>query len=249
LLKKADGRELRSVSTRTVVEGEGGAEISLKKRRSRKSVGVVDDNLLAPSDKESEKAEEEKKEEKEEEEEEDEEEEEEVPEDLANLPPKQQKRRILWRSTWMMGLGTIIVLLFSDPMVDVLSELGVRIHVPPFYVAFILAPIASNASELIASMNYAQKKTKKSITISLSALEGAATMNNSFCLGLFLILIVARNLVWEFSAETISILIVELCLFGMSFKKTHNLIDAVIIVSFYPISLFLVIMMEYGGLN
>jgi len=74
-------------------------------------------------------------------------------------------------------------------------------------------------------------------------------MNNSFCLGLFLILIVGRNLVWEFSAETISILAVELCLFAMSFKKTYNLIDAAVILSFYPISLFLVAMIEYGGLN
>ena len=45
--------------------------------------------------------------------------------------------------------------------VDVLSELGHRIHVPPFFVAFVLAPLASNASELIASYNYALKKTKK----------------------------------------------------------------------------------------
>jgi len=149
----------------------------------------------------------------------------------------------------MMGLGTIITLLFSDPMVDVMSELGNRMTIPPFYVAFVLAPVASNASELIASINYAKKKTKKTITISLSTLEGAATMNNSFCLGLFLILIVGRNLVWEFSAETISILLVEVGLFAMSFKKTYNLIDAAIILAFYPISLFLVAMIEYGGLN
>jgi len=149
----------------------------------------------------------------------------------------------------MMGLGTIVTLLFSDPMVDVMAELGHRMTIPAFYVAFVLAPIASNASELIASINYAKKKTKKTITISLSTLEGAATMNNSFCLGLFLILIVGRNLVWEFSAETISILVVELCLFAMSFKKTYNLIDAAVILSFYPISLFLVAMIEYGGLN
>lgn len=53
--------------------------------------------------------------------EENDEEEEEVPEDIASLPPHLQRLRILWRSFWMMGLGTLVVLLFSDPMVDVLS--------------------------------------------------------------------------------------------------------------------------------
>ena len=60
---------------------------------------------------------------------------------------------------------------------------------PPFYVAFVLAPLASNASELIASVNYASKKSKKTITVALAALEGAACMNNTFCLAIFMGLI------------------------------------------------------------
>jgi len=179
-----------------------------------------------------------------------EEEEEEVPEDLAHLPPSKQKLRILLRAGWMMGLGTAVVLLFSDPMVDVLSTLGDRFNIDPFYVAFVLAPIASNASELIASINYATKKTKKTITISLAALEGAACMNNTFCLGIFLCLIFGRGLVWEFSAETISIVVVELILFGFSLKRTHRLLEATIIIALYPLSIFLVWFLEnIAGLN
>jgi len=179
-----------------------------------------------------------------------EEEDDEVPEDLANLPPKRQKLRILWRSAWMMGLGTGIVLLFSDPMVGVLNTLGDRFNINAFYVAFVLAPVASNASELIASINYATKKTKKTITISLGALEGAACMNNTFCLGIFLCLIYAKKLVWEFSAETIVIIVIELALFGFSLKRTHRLLEACIILSLYPLSIFLVWFLEnVAGLN
>jgi hypothetical protein len=177
-------------------------------------------------------------------EEEDEEEEEEVPEDIAELPAEQQRFRILLRASWMMGLGTLVVLLFSDPMVDVLSELGERIDIPAFYVSFVLAPIASNASELIASINYAAKKSKKSITISLVALEGAASMNNTFCLGVFLALIFFRSLVWEFTAETVAIIVVEIGLFFYTMKKTHTPLDALIILSFYPISLCIVALLE-----
>ena len=47
-------------------------------------------------------------------------------------------------------------------------------------------------------MSYARKKTTKSITIGLSSLEGAAIMNNTFCLGIFLSLVYFRGLKWSF---------------------------------------------------
>lgn len=103
--------------------------------------------------------------------EEEDDEEEEVPEDIKDLPPEEQQRRIKMRSLWMMAIGTAIVLVISDPMVEVLGEIGNRTGIPAFYISFVLAPLASNASELIAAYNYAQKKTVKTISISLATLQ------------------------------------------------------------------------------
>lgn len=114
---------------------------------------------------------------------EDAEDEDDMPDDLRDLSPAEQQRMIKWRAACMMGLGSVIVILISDPMVDVLSEIGKRTQVPAFYVAFVLAPMASNASELVAAYNYAQKKTRATISISLATLLGAAIMNNTFVLG------------------------------------------------------------------
>jgi len=69
------------------------------------------------------------------------------------------------------------------------AEVGKRTGISSFYVAFVIAPLASNASELIASYSYALKKTPASISISLQALQGAACMNNTFCLSIFMALI------------------------------------------------------------
>eukprot|EP00930_Biecheleria_cincta_P060673 TRINITY_DN46290_c0_g1_i1.p1 TRINITY_DN46290_c0_g1~~TRINITY_DN46290_c0_g1_i1.p1 ORF type:complete len:502 (-),score=123.22 TRINITY_DN46290_c0_g1_i1:52-1557(-) len=172
-------------------------------------------------------------------------EEEELPEDLADLPPEEQQRRIKTRAAWGMSLGTLLVLIFSDPMVDLLSELGKRLDVSPFYISFVLAPLASNASELVAGFNYAKKKTKKSITTSLSTLEGAAIMNNTFCLGIFLALVYCKNLAWEFSAETICILFVQVALVAnVMGRSVHRVVDGFIIMSLYPISLFIVWFLE-----
>jgi hypothetical protein len=105
-------------------------------------------------------------------------------------------------------------------------------------------------------------------------------MNNTFCLGIFLLLIYAKNLAWQFSAETISILFIEvkkpvdrrsfafassglawlyldvhppptppnqLLMAVYAHKHTHRLIDGIIIMSFYPLSLLLVVLLEGPG--
>lgn len=149
----------------------------------------------------------------------------------------------------MMSLGTFLVILFSDPMVGVFSEVGNRTGIRSFYISFVMAPLASNASELLAAFNYASKKTQKTVSISFSTLEGAGCMNNTFCLGIFLALIAFRQLAWEFSAETISILLVEVAMFLFTLKPIHTQLDALIILSLFPISICVVALLEMTGLN
>jgi Ca2+/Na+ antiporter len=180
-----------------------------------------------------------------EDEDEDEGEAEDIPEDLADLPPDVQKRAILNRSFMLMGFGTGLVLVFSDPMVDVLSEIGVRTDVPAFYISFILAPLASNASELVAAYSYAQKRTQKSMTISLSTLEGAACMNNTFCLCIFFVLVYWRGLAWQFTAETICIVVIQLIMGCIALSsKTMPFGLGIFILLLYPASLAGVYVLE-----
>lgn len=181
-----------------------------------------------------------KKTDNEEDQEEEEEEEEDIPDDLIGLSMEEQQYKIKVRAFTKMAIGTFLVMIFSDPMVDVLSEIGTRTGVPAFYISFVLAPLASNASELIASFNYAKKKTSKTISISISALLGAACMNNTFCLGIFMGLMSFNNLAWKFSAETITILFVQFIMGYMAMKRTQTLMDALIICSLFPLSIGLI---------
>jgi len=172
-------------------------------------------------------------------------EEEDVPEDLADLAPEEQQKRIKVRSFKQMAMGTLLCLVFSDPMVDLLSEIGKRVGVSAFYISFVLAPIASNASELVSAYSYAKKRTAKSMTTALSCLVGAAVMNNTFCLGIFLALVYVKGLAWEFTAETLSIVFVQLMLGLMVyFRRGMYLYHGFIILSFYPLALALVWVLE-----
>merc|ERR1719375_1306120 len=149
------------------------------------------------------------------------------------------------RSCWQMGLGTLRVLVFSDPLVDCLTEWGKRLKISSFYVAFVLAPFASNASELLSAYNYAVKKTSSSITTSLSTLVGAACMNNTFCLGVMFALVYFKELAWQFKAETLSIMLVQWFIGFLAIStSTHTTLHAIIIIACYPACLFLVKFLE-----
>ncbi|KAF4651240.1 hypothetical protein FOZ61_010639 [Perkinsus olseni] len=172
-----------------------------------------------------------------------------IPEDLADLSPDEQQSRIKIRAAYLMGIGTLLVLIFSDPAVDVLNEIGVRSGINSFYISFILAPLASNASELVAAYTYAQKKTSKHITISISTLQGAASMNNTFCLGIFLAVVYFQGLVWTFTAETITIIIIEMIIGLIALRRIHLLVHGLMVLCLYPLSLLLVYVLEANGID
>jgi len=178
------------------------------------------------------------------------EEEEEVPEDFTDLSPDEQQAAIKKRAFLMLLVGTALVVIFSDPMVDVLQELANRAGIPPFYVAFVLAPLASNATEVLASQYYAAKKTRKTITVALSTLEGAAALNNTFCLGIFMGLVYFRGLAWQYTAETIAIILAELVVGAVVLKgPIMTVANGLIIFSVFPLSLVFVAVMESYGFD
>eukprot|EP00038_Savillea_parva_P009529 m.184116 g.184116 ORF g.184116 m.184116 type:complete len:645 (+) comp16035_c0_seq1:69-2003(+) len=172
-------------------------------------------------------------------------------ENETGLDPKTQQWEIKKSAFKMMGIGTIVVLVVSDPAVDVLSSIGARTGIPAFYVAFVLAPLASNASELIAAYNYASKKTPSSIGISLATLEGAGIMNNTFCLGIFFLIIFINNdIAWTFTAETLGILLVEIGVAIIAQRETMTVFSACMVLSLYPLSLIFIALLErYTNLN
>jgi Ca2+/Na+ antiporter len=174
---------------------------------------------------------------------------EEVPADFTDLSPDEQQSAIKKRAFSMLFIGTALVVVFSDPMVDVMQEIAVRLGLSPFYVSFILAPLASNASEVIASQYYAAKKTRKTITVSLTALEGAASMNNTFCLSIFMGLIYFRGLAWQYTAETVAIVAVQFIIGFMVQKNVMLTSTGLLIILIFPLSIVFVAALEAMGVD
>jgi len=143
------------------------------------------------------------------------------------------------------------VLFVSDPFVDVLGVWGKRLGIPGFYVSFVVAPFASNASELLSAYVYAKKKTKSALTTSVSTLIGAACMNNTFVLAIFFGLIYFKGLAWEFTAETISIVTVQFLIgiMAITSKPSMSYSKGLIVLACYPLCLGIVAGLEAMGLD
>ena len=120
---------------------------------------------------------------------------------------------------------------------------------PGFYIAFVLAPLASNAPEIISGIPYPLKKTRKTITITLSMLEGAACMNNTFCLAIFMCLVYFKNLAWKFSAETLAILLVELLVGMVAMQKVMTTSKAYMVLALFPLSIVFIATLKSLGFD
>ncbi|KAH8053193.1 Ca2 Cation Antiporter (CaCA)-like protein [Aureococcus anophagefferens] len=164
----------------------------------------------------------------------DDDEDEEVPDEFVADKYKSiedQQAAIRRAAMKLCGLGTALVLTFSDPVVDVLNEAGARSGVNAFYVSFVVAPIITNGSEVLASYTFALKKTQKSMVVAYEQLLGAAVMNNTYCLLVFLAIIYFQKLYWKYTAETLAILAAEAC-------------TALAVLSLFPATIALVYVLE-----
>eukprot|EP00238_Polyblepharides_amylifera_P008287 CAMPEP_0196588338 /NCGR_PEP_ID=MMETSP1081-20130531/60283_1 /TAXON_ID=36882 /ORGANISM="Pyramimonas amylifera, Strain CCMP720" /LENGTH=539 /DNA_ID=CAMNT_0041910809 /DNA_START=20 /DNA_END=1639 /DNA_ORIENTATION=+ len=143
-------------------------------------------------------------------------------------------------------MGTFIIVLFADPMVESVSSFAKATNLPAFFVSFVITPFASNASELVSSLQFAAKKKRKNISLTYCQVYGAVTMNNTMCFGVFMSLVAARGLKWEFSSEVVTMLLaIWIMAFVGSRGVTFQLWMAPVVLLIYPLSLALICFCDF----
>merc|ERR1712129_195514 len=152
--------------------------------------------------------------------------------------------QLIRSAMFQLLLGTLICIIFSDPMVSVIGVFSTTINVPSFYVSFIVTPIASNAAEIYSSLIFARKRTQEGISMGFSALYGAACMNNTFVLCLFCALVFFRRLQWTFIAETFVIILTVLIVGINGMRQTVFVWQGFLVISLFPLSILLVAVLD-----
>ncbi|KAJ0700886.1 putative EF-hand domain, calcium/proton exchanger, sodium/calcium exchanger membrane region [Helianthus annuus] len=151
------------------------------------------------------------------------------------------------KAVLLLLLGTVIAAVFADPLVDAVDNFSAATHIPSFFISFMVLPLATNSSEAVSAIIFATRKKQRSASLTFSELYGAVTMNNVLCLSVFLALVYARGLTWDFSSEVLVILIVCIVMgvFG-SCRTTFPLWTSFVAFLLYPFSLILVYVLDYG---
>ncbi|KAL2633862.1 hypothetical protein R1flu_005341 [Riccia fluitans] len=145
---------------------------------------------------------------------------------------------------YLLG-GAVLAAVFADPLVDSIGGFSSSSGIPPFFVAFVVTPFASNASELFSSILFSRMRRKKNISLTLSQLYGAVTMNNTLCLGLFLGIVYLRGLSWDFSSEVTVILLSVLTVGTIGgTRTTFPLWLSVPVLAVYPLCVALVAFLD-----
>eukprot|EP00850_Spirogloea_muscicola_P017192 SM000145S00809 [mRNA] locus=s145:243687:248720:+ [translate_table: standard] len=160
-----------------------------------------------------------------------------------NMPHPEDARdgsplRILIKALLILLYGFCLVALFADPMVVAIGDFAKASNIPPFIVSFVVAPFASNASEVVSSLIFASKKRRPNVSLALGQVYGAITMNNTLCLAVFYFLIYLRGLDWQFPAEVAVICGSCLVVGGIAGNATtFKLWVALVVLLFYPLSI------------
>ncbi|PHU12664.1 hypothetical protein BC332_19594 [Capsicum chinense] len=155
-------------------------------------------------------------------------------------------RKVAIKAGLLLLLGTIIAAVFADPLVDAVNNFSSATSIPSFFISFIALPLATNSSEAVSAIIFATRKKKRSASLTFSELYGAVTMNNLLCLSVFLAIVYARGLIWNFSSEVLVILIVCVVMGVLgSIRTTFPLWTCLIAFTLYPFSLVLVYVLDY----
>mmetsp|Transcript_28465 Transcript_28465/g.54291 ORF Transcript_28465/g.54291 Transcript_28465/m.54291 type:complete len:537 (+) Transcript_28465:137-1747(+) len=155
------------------------------------------------------------------------------------------RAQVYTRAIAKMLAGSIIIGLFADPMVDAVAAFAKATDISAFVVSFVITPFASNASELVSSLQFASKKRVKNISLTYSQVYGAVTMNNTMCLAVFMALVAFRGLEWNFSSEVV-VTMVSIWLLGAVATKrvTFPLWYAPVVMLMYPLSLGAILFLD-----
>jgi len=107
-------------------------------------------------------------------------------------------------------VGGLFIVVFSSPFINSVVEAAALLKVNPILLAFFLAPIASEAPEILESISLSRKGNSQSINIAYSNLIGGTITKTTLLCGIFCFFGVSKGFVWE-SSYSLSLALLSFC--------------------------------------
>ncbi|XP_027340347.1 sodium/calcium exchanger NCL-like [Abrus precatorius] len=105
-------------------------------------------------------------------------------------------------------LGVTILSLLAEPLIASVQKFSEDAGMSPFFISFILVPLATNFREATSAIKEASHKKSSNTSQTMYEIYGAVFMNNILGFVVISILIYMRDITWEFSADVLVVAIV-----------------------------------------
>ncbi|PWA92809.1 sodium/calcium exchanger membrane region, Calcium binding protein 2 [Artemisia annua] len=141
----------------------------------------------------------------------------------------------------LLVLGILMLTVLVEPLTQSVRIFSESMKIAPFYVSFILVPLATNARTAIAAIIAAKQKRHYITSLTFSQIYHKVFMNNILGFSVLVSVIYFRGLTWHFSAEVL-VLVIVCVLIGLyaSFSTTFPIWTLFLVFPLYPLSLILV---------
>ncbi|CAI9783715.1 unnamed protein product [Fraxinus pennsylvanica] len=119
--------------------------------------------------------------------------------------------RTFWnfvKCVFRIVLGVVIMTIIGGPLTTSILELSYAIGVPSFSISFVIVPLAMNTRTLIEAIFPVSEKTQKTASLTFSEIYSSVVMNNISNLTILLAIVYVKDLPWDYSAESLTILVV-----------------------------------------
>ncbi|CAJ1957529.1 unnamed protein product [Sphenostylis stenocarpa] len=142
-------------------------------------------------------------------------------------------------------LGIAMLSILAEPLTESVHNFSKGVGLHPFFMSFILVPLATNAREAASAIKEVRDKKPRTTSLAISEIYGGVFMNNILGFLAISVLILVGQVTWEFSAEFLVVAIVcAITGIAASFHSVFPLYSAVFAILLYPFSLVLVFVLD-----
>jgi len=123
--------------------------------------------------------------------------------DIEDLDEEEDERPV-WQGFVYLLVGGGMILYFSEPFISSVAAIAIDLGINPMLLAFFLAPIASEAPEILESMSLSRKGKLQNINIAYSNLVGGTITKTTLLCAVFSYYGVNEGYDWESPSWTVS---------------------------------------------
>jgi len=137
-------------------------------------------------------------------------EEEQKDEELAE-PEEPEEDVSVTKGVTYLCIGGLLIIVFSTPFIESVVAAAYTLKVNPILLAFFLAPIASEAPEILESISLSRKGNATSINVAFSNLIGGTITKTTLLCGIFCFFGVSKKFTCESPSYTLSLSLLIVC--------------------------------------